>query len=683
MNWSEMSDREDELRRSVGDAEEVRAAFEDLPLMMAAMDGPELRFVAANAAYRALAGGSAFIGEPLRGVFPEVGGQQVFEAVERVYATAEPYSMHEWRMQFGIDDSGQPKELYLDVHLVPRFTAGGEKRGVVGYITDVTALVMARLAAQSKAAEVERRYEQARDVIALLQRELLSPGLPVLPGLRVAASYLLADADTAAGGDWFDALPLSDGRVGLVVGDVVGHGVAASAVMGQLRAIAAERLHSGANLPDALAALDAAAGRIPGARAATVCVVVLYPASGAVSYCTAGHPPPLVVPVSNEPRYLPTSGAGPLGTGSGFPLAQATLEVGDVLLCYTDGIIERPGRARAASGAELSRVAADAAAGRGLRTGEFSAVERVCTHTLELLVRATGHSDDITLLAVQRREPLPPLEVRLTAEYGAIGVLRTRLRTWIAELGVSPDDLFRVTHAVNELVTNAVDHAYPRRGPMWMRASVDTTGTLHASVTDLGRTPGTADLISVDDLAAIPSHLERGRGLAMSQRLVDVLELEQAEPGMTARIAHRLSRPARLLIADDVRGAPSPVPAPGAPAEFLLILDEPSPRGPRIRLAGPVDAETATKLRTELARRTASHTHTLTVDLSEVTLLASAGVAALAAARAAAPADTLQLYAPAGSEADQVLTLVGFEHTTSDPDRIEASDGGGAATGPS
>ncbi|MCD2191985.1 SpoIIE family protein phosphatase [Actinomycetospora endophytica] len=664
-----MPDRDDELRRTVGEAGQVRQAFEELPLMMAAMDGPELRFVAANAAYRALAGSSAFIGEPLRGVFPEVGGQQVFEAVERVYATAEPYSMHEWRMQFGMDDSGQPKELFLDVHLVPRFTAEGEKRGVVGYITDVTALVTARLAAQTKAAEVERRYEQARDVIALLQRELLSPGLPVLPGVRVAASYLLADAETAAGGDWFDALPLSDGRVGLVVGDVVGHGVAASAVMGQLRAIAAERLHSGATIADALAAVDAVADRVPGARAATVCAAVLDPATGALSYCTAGHPPPLVVPVSGEPGYLPISGAGPLGTGSEFPLAKAVLEVGDVLLCYTDGIIERPGRTRVESTAELTRVAADGAAGRGFHTGEFSAVERVCTQTLELLVRATGHGDDITLLAVQRREPLPPLELTLPAEPETVGVLRAQLRAWLVELGVSPDDLFRVPHAVNELVTNAVDHAYPDGdpGPVSLSASVDTTGTLHASVSDRG-TSAADGPDGVDDLRALPLHVERGRGLAMTRRLLDLLDLEQGGQGTTATISHRLSRPARLLTADDVRGVVAPA-SPGIRAEFLLILDESSGRGPRIRLSGPVDADNATKLRTALAGHTLGGPDQLVVNLSDVTLLASAGIAVLAAARTRAAAGMLQLYAAVGSEADQVLTLVGFDHTTEDPDR--------------
>ncbi|MHC1559179.1 SpoIIE family protein phosphatase [Actinomycetospora sp. C-140] len=676
-----MPDRDDALRRTVGDADEVREAFEELPLMMAAMDGPELRFVAANAAYRALARPSQIIGRSLREIFPEMGGQQVFEAVERVYDSGEPSSMHEWRMQFGTDDAGEPRELFLDVHLVPRFLADGSVRGVAGYITDVTELVRARQTAQTEAAEVERRYERARDVIAVLQRELLSPGLPVLPSVRIAASYLLADADTAAGGDWFDALPLSQGRVGLVVGDVVGHGVAASAVMGQLRAIVAERLHSGATVPDALAAVDSVADRVPGARAATVCIAELDTSTGAVSYCTAGHPPPLVVPVSGEPWFLPPSGAGPLGTGSGFPLAHATLDVGDVVLCYTDGIIERPGRARTSSSEEFIRVAADTAAGRAWSVDEFSSVGRMCAQIPELLVRATGHSDDITLLAAQVREPLPALDVTLPGEQASIGTLRRRLSDWLAELEPGPDDLFRLLHGVNELVTNAVEHAPTGkyRGSVRLRASVDADGRLHASVSDEGRWSERTDPTNGAAPALTPAREGRGRGLALSHRLLDSLEFTRGVLGTTARITHRLARPARLLTAGDVLGAVATHPPTRHRAEFLMVVEDRPARVPRLRLAGPVDSDTAEHLRRELVRRTADARDPLIVDLSEVTLLASAGVAVLAAADGRGTSGGLELYAPAGSEADQVLTLVGIDHTTRDPGPERTTGRGGVA----
>src|SRR6185369_3274019 len=112
-----------------------------------------------------------------------------------------------------------------------------------------------------------------------LQRQLLPPGLPVLPAVLVAASYLPAGG-AAAGGDWFDAIALPGGRVALVVGDVVGHGMAASAAMGQLRAVLHDRLEESGDLLAAVRAADRTAHRVPEARVATVCGAVLNPADG-------------------------------------------------------------------------------------------------------------------------------------------------------------------------------------------------------------------------------------------------------------------------------------------------------------------------------------------------------------------------------------------------------------------
>jgi serine phosphatase RsbU (regulator of sigma subunit) len=263
------------------------------------------------------------------------------------------------------------RDAYIDFILRPWHFPDGAIAGLLAYMTDGTERVRERQAAQRQAAEAQRRYEQALGVIDALQRELLPAGLPVLPGVQIAGSYLLAEADTAAGGNWFDAIPLAGGRVGLVVGDVVRHGVAASAVLGQLRAVLAERLGRGAELPAALASVDWIARRVPGARAATVCVAVLDPADGSLCYCTAGHPPPLLVPAQGEARYLPATGAGPLGTGSAFPVETNTLDA-NVLLLYSDGILERPGREVTASTVELAQVAADTTAGRALDTGESS-----------------------------------------------------------------------------------------------------------------------------------------------------------------------------------------------------------------------------------------------------------------------------------------------------------------------
>jgi serine phosphatase RsbU (regulator of sigma subunit) len=168
----------------------------------------------------------------------------------------------------------------------------------------------------------------SRGIVAELQEALLPTALPVLPRARIAARYLEAGHEQRAGGDWFDAIPLAGGRVALVVGDVVGHGVAASAAMGQLRAVLAELLAAGEDLGHVLRRADAFAARMPALRAATLALAVLDPAGGQLRYATCGHPPPLVIDTGGTARYLAGPGTGPLGTGSTPVLATGALALG-------------------------------------------------------------------------------------------------------------------------------------------------------------------------------------------------------------------------------------------------------------------------------------------------------------------------------------------------------------------
>ena len=198
--------------------------------------------------------------------------------------------------------------------------------------------------------------------VAEMQEALLPTALPVLPRATIAARYLVAGHEQAAGGDWFDAIPLADGSVALVVGDVVGHGVAASAAMGQLRAVLAELLAAEADLGRVLERTDAFAARMSALRAATLALAVLDPVGGTLRYTTCGHPPPLVIGTDGAARYLAGTGTGPLGTGSPPVLAASALAPGELVLLYSDGLIERPGQTLADGMAELAVAAADAAA---------------------------------------------------------------------------------------------------------------------------------------------------------------------------------------------------------------------------------------------------------------------------------------------------------------------------------
>ncbi|HWB36169.1 MAG TPA: PP2C family protein-serine/threonine phosphatase, partial [Rugosimonospora sp.] len=204
-----------------------------------------------------------------------------------------------------------------------------------------------------------RHAEPGRDTVGALQRALLPATVPVVAGARIAARYLLADDEAGAGGDWYDALALPGGRVALVVGDVVGHGIGATAAMAQLGAILRARLRDGAGPAEAVRCLDRYAAEVPAARASTLCLAVLACGTGELEYHTAGHPPPLLVS-GGQARYLPGSGGGPLGTGGPIRFARTRMAPDDLLLLYTDGLVERPGRGAAGSTVELARAAVDA-----------------------------------------------------------------------------------------------------------------------------------------------------------------------------------------------------------------------------------------------------------------------------------------------------------------------------------
>ncbi|WP_250035296.1 SpoIIE family protein phosphatase [Paractinoplanes maris] len=625
----------------VDDPSLVLAAVDQVPFILVVCEGPELRVLTLSAATRSVLAGREFRGRPIREVIKDLAGQQFVDAYYDVYRTGEPVNGREWRAHISAPD-GSVLEMFANFTITP-WVVDGERRGVIGIGFDVTEAVRQRHAAAEQTASLQRRYEQSRDVITALQRELLPAGLPVLPGAQVAASYLLAEADTAAGGDWFDAIAQRDGRIALIVGDVVGHGVTASGVMGQLRAVLQDRLEEGAGIVEALAAADRFATRVPAAHATTVAMASLDPVSGEVSYCTAGHPAPLVVSPSGATRYLALTGGAPLGTGGSFPIRQDQLDNGDLLLLYSDGILERPGRDHPSSAGELAQVAADSAAGRALHDPVATPAERVCSQTVELLVRATGHTDDITLLAVQRVPVVPDLALEMPAQPDQLRAARRRLAKWLGQIGATGEDVFALQHAVGELLANAVEHAgTDPEATVTVEATLTPAGVVLASVTDVGT------------WRAPQRQLNRGRGLALTAQLVSLLEVDHTETGTVARVSKPLSRPARLL---DLTVA-APHPARDDEPEFRIV-EQAGDDEAHVRLEGPLDLTTATLVHRELLRRSRGGTVPLTVDLSGVTHLSSAGVSALhhVAGHHATQAP-LVLDAAPGTPAQVILELV-------------------------
>jgi anti-anti-sigma factor len=657
MDWDE----------TVGKAEDVRRIFESVPALVVGLEGPEHRFIAVNAAYRAFNPTFNAVGLTAREVFPELESQQIYHMFDRVYETGERQVGAEWRLQVDADGSGL-QERYFDFVVTPRRRADGSIEGVQIIFDDVTNRVQARLAAEARVEELSERYRNARDSATVMQQALLAPSVPVLPGVDVAAEYLVAAEDTAAGGDWFDALALGD-RLVLIVGDVVGHGVEAAAVMSQLRTAVRMQIAAGLSIVEALEAVDRFHEHVPGSESATLCVGSLDFATGEFQYCTAGHPPPLLVAADASSRYVQPSGAGPLGSGAGFPMCSEMLDVGDSILLYTDGLIERPGRPLGASTAEFAELAANVAGGASgfIIDSPTRFIDRVCSETLELLLRSTGYNDDVTLLAAQRRTPSPPLHMTLDATLLAARQVRARLREWLTEVGADPSDISDVVHAMSEFVENAVEHGYGTEVPdgVVVRASIGGDGNLHASVTDRGRWKDYRK-----------GEQGRGRGLAMAEALVSRSHVTSGPGGTTATLTHRLSRPANFVTDPLVSRSIHPR---TTDSEFVSIVGSGESSG-RIIVSGDIDSHTAPALDRQIAVESRSGIAPLTIDLSAVTHLGSAGVSALAAARdrARTQGGDFVLVAPPGSPAHHVLSLVQIpfvsEEVSGDPRNIFAEE---------
>ena len=188
-------------------------------------------------------------------------------------------------------------------------------------------------------------FESEQSIAETLQRSVLPASLPRVEGMQLAARYLPGTAGVAVGGDWFDAIRLQDGQLGLVVGDVVGKGVQAAATMGQLRnglrAFSLDRMKPSSTLTR----LNRLAEEIMDTAFATVVYVVVDGDARVCRYSSAGHPPPLVSFPDRRVEFLEGGRGLPLGAGTDTRYTQEIVElpVGTTLVLYSDGLVERRG----------------------------------------------------------------------------------------------------------------------------------------------------------------------------------------------------------------------------------------------------------------------------------------------------------------------------------------------------
>ncbi|ELS50745.1 SpoIIE family protein phosphatase [Streptomyces viridochromogenes] len=353
-----------------------------------------------------------------------------------------------------------------------------------------------------------RRYTQQYQAAEALQRSLLPSEVPEHPAVETARRYLPARASTGVGGDWFDVIPLSGLRVALVVGDVVGHGMHASATMGRLRAAVRTLAHLDLAPDEVLARLDdlvdqlateqrQANGNTPQIVGATCLYAIYDPVSRICAMGRAGHPPPTVVGADGRVRPVELPAGPPLGLGGlPFETAELELEEGSLLALYSDGLLLADQR-DIDQGLALLRTAL---------AGPARSLEDTCKAVEDALL-PDRPADDVTLL-LGRTRVLAAEQVatwELSAEPTAAGRARALVRGRLTEWGLQ-ELAFTTEVIVSELVTNAYRYA---GGPVLLRLIRD--GRLICEVSDTSNTsPHLRQARSTD---------EGGRGLFLVAQL--------------------------------------------------------------------------------------------------------------------------------------------------------------------
>jgi PAS domain S-box-containing protein len=362
------------------------------------------------------------------------------------------------------------------------------------------------------------QIDQQRETALALQHAILGPAV----SRGFAVRYQPATVPLQVGGDWYDVVDLDDGRIGLIVGDCVGHGLDAATVMGQLRSACRALLLEHPSPAAALSALDRFASRLPGARCTTAFCAVLDPEIGELVYSCAGHPPPILVRADRSTKLLDNARATPLGlkTPPQRTEVRETMPSRSTLLLYTDGLVERrresidDGIARATDVVQHNRA---------------TELDELANVIMAQLTPADGYHDDVALLLY--RQPAP-LELDLAADVNELATSRTALRAWLDKVGVSPEQALDVLIAVGEALSNAIEHGHRNRpeGRVRLRA-LALPDRLRVTVTDTGTWKVPTD---------IPS-LNRGRGVALMRALMQDVTIDPQTTGTTVHMNARIA----------------------------------------------------------------------------------------------------------------------------------------------
>jgi serine phosphatase RsbU (regulator of sigma subunit)/anti-sigma regulatory factor (Ser/Thr protein kinase) len=378
-------------------------------------------------------------------------------------------------------------------------------------------LVAARVAPAIERARLIDELEREHQGAVALQRSLLPDRLPELIGAPVAARYFPSKDEV--GGDWYDVIELGAGRVGLAIGDIAGHGIRAATLMGQLRTVLRVYALDGHSPGEVLTRVDRYLQSLYGRGMATAAYATFDLAGGQLAFASAGHPPPVICGEGRPSRLVDGPAQPPLGavTYSMFKEQEMTLDFGDILLLYTDGLIEQRG------------IVLDAGLERLVKAteGARSPLE-VCTQIVTQVVYSQNSEDDIAFVALQRAAVGDEFLLRRPALPSEIARARHSIRSWLAAKGVTNEEAEKFMLACGEAIANAIEHAYSP-GPAFFEVE--------------GRADGNQVTLAVRDSGSwrAPRGENRGRGFTIIESVMDVVEVNKTAEGTEVLMTRRFA----------------------------------------------------------------------------------------------------------------------------------------------
>ena len=236
-----------------------------------------------------------------------------------------------------------------------------------------------------------------------LTRSLLPTALPAIPGLDLAARYVTGSG--TVGGDWYDVFVLPDGRLGVVVGDVAGSGLAAAVIMGRMRSTLRAYALESADPATALRRLDRKIQYFEPDAMATVLYGLYTPGTGEFTASSAGHLPPVLAAPGGRAAMLPIRPDPPIGTADDPPRRHTTAFIppGALLCCFTDGLVERRDHSLDHGIGKLAAILDGLiAAGLGRGGASESVAEDACAAVMRALIGSASVHDDIAVLMLSR-----------------------------------------------------------------------------------------------------------------------------------------------------------------------------------------------------------------------------------------------------------------------------------------